>query len=597
MTLRRALLVLLALVLVLGLIPAGLLLERRLESALLDRAESDLANAPRVLQDRLASVKTVRMMHAKDFSAMPPLVDAFQRGDMDQARRMLEAAAASVQETPVLVDAGGRARIGPGPLPPDLVEATRRGEMPVAVVQVDSVLHLLALAPVGTGADWMGAVGGSTPFAAEEAATLAGLTRSEVVILDAGGRVTGTTVDADVAAAVADRAPTARDAVLAWALPGGDVLVTASPVDEGEVLFLREVDRELAILPALRRTALATTGAVLAFALLVGALFARRLAAPVSELADAAEDFGAGRPEMPLRSSSILEVRRLAGSFGTMRETLARRLAELEEANVALADANRALEEANHALEDRQARLATLQAELVQRERLASSGRLLAQLAHEIRNPVASVRNCLEVVRRRGHLEGEAAEFADMAVDELLRMHELAERMLDLHRPRARGETSCDAAAVARETVQLVTAGGTDGGNVSFSGSSDARAAIPPDDLKQVLLNLVLNAVEAAPEGSPVEIVAGRENGRVRLEVLDRGPGLAPDAAERIFDPFFTTKDEVHGVGLGLYTAEGLVRAAGGTLTAANRQPGPGARFVVDLPPADATAPVPGGGG
>ena len=588
MTLRRALLVLLALVLVLGLIPAGLLLERRLESALLDRAEADLANAPRVLDDRLASVKTVRMMHAKDFSAMPPLVEAFQRQDMDEARRMLEAAAASVQEAPVLVDATGRARVGPGPLPRDLVDATRRGEMPVAVIQVDSMLHLLALAPVGTGTDWMGAVGGSTPFDAEEAATLAGLTRSEVVILDAGGRVTGSTVDPRIAEAVADLAGPARDAVLARTVPAGDVLVTASPVDQGEVLFLREVERELAILPALRRTALATTAAVLAFALLVGALFARRLAAPVSELADAAEDFGAGRPEMPLRSSSILEVRRLAGSFGTMRETLARRLTELEEANAAL-------EEANRALEDRQARLATLQAELVQRERLASSGRLLAQLAHEIRNPVASVRNCLEVVRRRGRLEGEAAEFADMAVDELLRMHELAERMLDLHRPRARGETYCDAAAVARETVQLVAAGGPDRGNVSFSGSPDARAAIPPDDLKQVLLNLVLNAVEAAPDGSPVEIVAGRENGRVRLEVLDRGPGLEPGSEERIFDPFFTTKDEVHGVGLGLYTAEGLVRAAGGTLTAANRVPGPGARFVVELPVAEAAAPAAGG--
>jgi len=92
-----------------------------------------------------------------------------------------------------------------------------------------------------------------------------------------------------------------------------------------------------------------------------------------------------------------------------------------------------------------------------------------------------------------------------------------------------------------------------------------------------------------------VEIVAGPENGRVRLEVLDRGPGLAPEAAERVFDPFFTTKDEVHGVGLGLYTAEGLVRAAGGTLTASNRVPGPGARFVVELPTAEQSVPMAGG--
>ena len=254
-----------------------------------------------------------------------------------------------------------------------------------------------------------------------------------------------------------------------------------------------------------------------------------------------------------------------------MRYALARRLQDLEEAN--------------RALQDRQSRLATLQAELLQRERQASSARLLTQLAHEIRNPVAAVRNCLEVVRRRGRLEGEAAEFADMAVDELLRMHELAERMLDLHRPRDQGESACDVDAVARETVHLARAGsGPDASHVSFSGSPELRASIPPDDLKQVLLNLILNAMEASPAGAPVEIVAAGDAGRVRVEVLDRGPGVPPELESRIFDPFFTTKDEVHGMGLGLYTAEGLVRSAGGTLTVRPRDPGPGSRFIVDLP-------------
>jgi signal transduction histidine kinase len=158
--------------------------------------------------------------------------------------------------------------------------------------------------------------------------------------------------------------------------------------------------------------------------------------------------------------------------------------------------------------------------------------------------------------------------------------------MLDLHRPRARGDGTCDAAAVARETVQLVRAGAMEPGNVSFAATGDTRATIPPDDLKQVLLNLVLNAVEAAPEGSPVEIVASRSGDRVVLEVLDRGPGLDAATEGRIFDPFFTTKDDVQGVGLGLYTADGLVRSAGGTLSASNRAPGPGARFTVDLPAA-----------
>jgi two-component system sensor histidine kinase MtrB len=314
-------------------------------------------------------------------------------------------------------------------------------------------------------------------------------------------------------------------------------LVASAPWDaSASVAFTRNLSRELAILPDLRRTAVWTWALALLFALAVGTLFAGRVARPVGALAGAADRFAAGDVDAPLPRSSVAEVRRVAEAFGSMRQTLAARMAELEEAN--------------RALEDRQERLSLLQAELLQRERIAATGHLLAQLAHEIRNPVASVRNCLEVVRRKANLEGEAREFADMAVDELLRMHELAERMLDFHRPRDPGEGSCDVGAVARDVT---------------------------------------------PAGSAVEIVVRRQRDDVRLEVLDRGPGIPENALPRVFDPFFTTKDEVHGVGLGLFTAEGLVRTHRGRIRAENRSDGPGARFVVELPasPADAGAPSP----
>jgi signal transduction histidine kinase len=422
----------------------------------------------------------------------------------------------------------------------------------------------------------MGAVGGSTPFADAEAATLAGLTRSEVMVVDGRRGVTATTGAPELARAVARNLGPATETVAEISLAGGErLLVTAVALNHGRVVFVRDLGAELAILPDLQRTALASTVGALAFALLVGALFAHRLARPVAELADAAEGFAAGRPEAPLGRSALLEVRRLSEAFTAMRRTLAARLSDLERAN--------------RALEDRQRRLAALQAEVVQRERLATSGRLLAQLAHEIRNPVASVRNCLEIVRRQGNLRGEAREFAEMAVSELLRMHELAERMLDLHRPRAREAGVCDAGQVARDTVQLLTAGEPSRDGIDVVAAEGLEVRIAAEALKQVLLNLVLNAREAAPEGSTVEVVAIREHDdpqRIRVEVLDRGPGIPGHLMDRIFDPFFTTKDSVHGVGLGLYTAESLVRAAGGVLRASNRADGPGARFSVILPAA-----------
>ena len=95
----------------------------------------------------------------------------------------------------------------------------------------------------------------------------------------------------------------------------------------------------------------------------------------------------------------------------------------------------------------------------MQRERLAATGRLVVQLAHEIRNPVASLRNCLELIRRRVTDDPEALEFADLAIDELLRMHELAEQLLELNRPRDRGAPVCRPVVLSRELARFETLG------------------------------------------------------------------------------------------------------------------------------------------
>ena len=253
----------------------------------------------------------------------------------------------------------------------------------------------------------------------------------------------------------------------------------------------------------------------------------------------------------------------MATAFDDMRRALASRLAELRDANAALTDRN--------------ARLSALQADLMQRDRLAATGRLVAQLAHEIRNPVASLRNCLELIRRRVEHDAEAREFADLAIDELLRMHELAEQMLDLARPQEPGVQVCRPVTVAREVARLASIGSTDKGpyssaglEVEITGDDTVEAAIAPDALKQVLVNLLQNARDAErPPRARVSIAVHADGAHTVIDVRDDGPGIPADIARRVFDPFFTTKSAVHGVGLGLFVAEGLVRAAGGTVSVA----------------------------
>ena len=177
--------------------------------------------------------------------------------------------------------------------------------------------------------------------------------------------------------------------------------------------------------------------------------------------------------------------------------------------------------------------------------------------------------------------DAEAREFADLAIDDLLRMHELAEQMLDLARPREPGASRCSPVLVAREVARLASVGPefeSPAVVVDVSGDDDADTAMAPDALKQVLVNLVQNSRDAntSSESAAIGIVVRDHGTHVSVDVMDNGPGIPPDILNRVFDPFFTTKGTVHGVGLGLFVAEGLVRSAGGSIVARNAGGGGG---------------------
>jgi len=104
--------------------------------------------------------------------------------------------------------------------------------------------------------------------------------------------------------------------------------------------------------------------------------------------------------------------------------------------------------------------------------------------------------------------------------------------------------------------------------------------------LQQVLMNLLLNAVDAMPDGGTVTVAAHTDTGRVQIEVSDTGCGIPPEHLDRIYDPFFTTKPRGQGTGLGLSVSYGIVKEHSGTLLAES-SPGEGSRFVVSLPVVD----------
>jgi len=571
---QRALLLLLAGTVLVALIPGGLLLDRRLSLELERAAREGLSIAPRLLEDRNAARADALMMHAKDLAASPAVTAAFRERDPEAAVRAALEARFDEREQVVVVS-GEFDEPWAGPTPdPEMIAATRAGQMPVAFLLTAEGPAHVALAPVMDEETWLGAAGVLETLDEASVAALAGLTSSDVAI-DSGSPVAAvSTLDSARADALvrAVRDRLNGETVIEVQLPDGSLwwVTTAALGASSRALFARNVEQELSVLPRLRLGAAVAAGLALIVALLLGTLAARAIARPVHALAKASERLAAGDFAAPLPDSALREVDRVAYSFAQMRSALERRLEELEAAN--------------QALESQQERLQALQGELIQRDRLAASGRLVAELAHEIRNPVASIRNCLEVLDRR--LEDEESKvFTQLAIEELARMHELAEGLLDLNRPVDPDAPGADTAVVAAQVAALMGAG-TQGERWPIEVDVPAvgrEAAIGPDALKQVLLNLLQNAQEAMPEGGRIEIRGRTADGRVILEVADQGTGISDDILARVFDPFFTTKGEVRGVGLGLFVAEGIVRRHGGALSARNRSDGQGAVFTIEL--------------
>jgi two-component system sensor histidine kinase HydH len=222
-------------------------------------------------------------------------------------------------------------------------------------------------------------------------------------------------------------------------------------------------------------------------------------------------------------------------------------------------------------------------------ERLAELGRLSSWLAHEIRNPLGSISGSIEMLREGPELSVEDKKLCDIVSREVARLNDLVSDMVDLSKPRTPTVEPVDVATLAREVVALATRspGGVDHKvDLVLDGAETVRAKCDPAQMRQVLWNLVRNALQASAVGGAVHVGVGREaNGReVALWVEDEGEGIDDAAKARIFDAFYTTR--AHGAGIGLAVVKRIIDdhgALGVRIAVENGRTG-GARFVVRLP-------------
>jgi two-component system, NtrC family, nitrogen regulation sensor histidine kinase NtrY len=224
---------------------------------------------------------------------------------------------------------------------------------------------------------------------------------------------------------------------------------------------------------------------------------------------------------------------------------------------------------------------------LVQAERVAAWRELARRLAHELRNPLFPLQLTVENMRRahemaRGEFEEVFREGTDTLLAELAKLKQIIARFSDFAKMPAPEMHSLNLNDVVRDTVKLFEPQLAQA-RIDCRTALDPQLASVPADAEQmarVLRNLILNAIDAMPEGGSLTIATAARNGGIRLEVSDTGQGLTPEECERLFTPYYTTKK--HGTGLGLAIVQSVVSDHRGRISVAS-QPGKGTSFQIDL--------------
>lgn len=335
---------------------------------------------------------------------------------------------------------------------------------------------------------------------------------------------------------------------------GGLRLVAYAPVRDGVLRATFAVDAHVDARLSRTRTYLIVLGAIDGIILLVAALLIVRAAIirPVRDLEAAARKIAAGDLDTKVATRGPGELGELAHAFDRMTKSL------------------------------REGRDS-----LIRSEKLAGIGRLAAGVAHEVGNPLAAI---------LGYVETLLGETPERPIDPALRqeiltrvrgeterIHRIIKELLDYSRPGSATVGPVDVAAAVDAALSLVRAqprGRAVEVDVRIPrGLPRVRATT--DGLVQVLLNLLLNAVDALEAEGKVTIDARTRGGRVVIAVADNGPGIPAEARDKVFDPFFTTKEPGQGTGLGLAVSLAIIENYGGSLGLAPSDEG--ARFEIEL--------------
>lgn len=222
-----------------------------------------------------------------------------------------------------------------------------------------------------------------------------------------------------------------------------------------------------------------------------------------------------------------------------------------------------------------------LEKDLARNEKLAALGRVASGVAHEVRNPLASMKLKIQLAERRKSNEPKLEKTFDVLLEEIERLDGLVKKLLDVSRPSKLDLSEADLRNLVERRISLIKEkAANEGVKIETFFDKDLRVKADAEKLAQVFDNLLLNALKAMPKGGVLNISAAEKNSQAVIEIADEGAGISEEIKTRLFEPFFTTKDQ--GTGLGLAISREIIEAHNGKLYAAESEKG--AKFVIELP-------------
>jgi len=300
-------------------------------------------------------------------------------------------------------------------------------------------------------------------------------------------------------------------------------------------------------------------------------LLSRSVVTPIRRLLAVTRRIAAGDLEGSVHVLGSTEVAELSNAFNSMVVALREKRREVEEKVDSLNRANQEILEAR--------------AEAIRSEKMASVGLLGAGMAHEIGTPLAAIMGYTGILSEELAGNPEQSDYLRRIAAESQRIDRIVRGLLDFARPKGMVQEQMELLPLLEKTVELLR---TQGVLKLLSVSVEVEEQLPqlnadPHQLEQLLLNLIMNARDAMPDGGTLTLKGRREGDDILLEVTDNGAGMPPEQLPLVFDPFFTTKEPGKGTGLGLAIAARIADSCGGRLTVQSEL-GKGSSFVLRIP-------------